>query len=173
MDAKAQNPLRGKNDACQKHPPMGDLSQNGGHEKATKLPQNYGEAFPPKSGGTFPPKYGGAFPPKSGGTSPRKKKPLGLEPKCAAAVLPKHTIYKFSDHPCSIFHTLRLSGPAPSCQRRGESLSSFSFPPHVMALELVYSGCLGGCVVSRPGAPRSGSGRHRGVRSRGFVSCEG
>ena len=73
MDAKAQNPIRGKTTPAKKHPPMGDLSQNGGHEKATKLPQNYGEAFPPKFGG-FSPKMWGTFPPKSMGANPSKKK---------------------------------------------------------------------------------------------------
>ena len=125
------------------------------------FPQNLGGLFPQNLGGLFPQNLGGLFPQNLGGLTPAKQKkknpPLGFEPKCAAAVLLKHTIYKYSDHPHIIFHTLRLSGPAPSYQHRASSCVQFFPHPHTMALELVCRGA-GGCVFSRPGGPRTRSG---------------
>ncbi len=178
MDAKAQNPLRGKTTPAKKHPLMGDLSQNEGHEKATKLFQNYGETFPPKSGGTFPPKsgrtfpetVGGLFPQNLGGLTPTQKKhnPLGFEPKCAAAVLLKHTMYNYSGHPTYyIPHTPTLRAGTVvlmSCRCR----PTFCFPPSRNGLRIGLLG-LGVAVCPLPGPP--GQGRGRGCLSTRAVLC--
>jgi hypothetical protein len=99
---------------------------------------------------------------------PKKKKhpPMGGLSRNVPLLFCPSTLY--TNIPTTLYYiprtpTLR-AGPAPSCQRRGESLSSFSFPPARNGLRIGLSGCLGGCVGSRPGAPRPGSGRHRGLR---------
>ena len=120
MDAKAQNPLQGKNDACQKTPPMGGLSQN---------------------------------------------VPLLFCPSTLYINIPT-TLYYIPRTP-----TLR-AGPAPSCQRRGESLSSFSFPHARNGLRFGLGGCWGLCVFPPRGPHGQGWGRCRGVRSRGFVASK-
>ena len=98
--------------------------------EATKKPQNYlriiGRLFPQNLGGLFPQNLGGLTPAQN----TKKNPPLGFEPKCAATVLLKHTMYNYSGHPAyysSHTQTLRAG------HRRVNVVllsSTFSFSPH-------------------------------------------
>ncbi len=90
------------------------------------------------------------------------KTPLwGFEPKCAASVLHKYTMYNYSDHP--VVYLTHSDSPGRAGHRRPASIVSSSssfFRPSRMVLELVYR-TNGGSACPRPGAPRPGSGRSR------------
>ncbi len=134
-------------------------------------------AFPPKCGGLSPQNLRGLTPEKKTKKQKKRNPPLGFEPKCAAAVLPKHTMYNYSDQPCSIFHTLRLAGPdrAPSSsQRRASSYVQF-FPPAPPHNGLrIGLGAVGGFRVFPPRGPTARAGyRRHGLRSRRSTSCQG
>ena len=86
----------------------------------------------PKRVGAFLPKCG--FPLRGKPQNKNKEKKATMQVKRplrgqqAAAVLDEHAIYNYSGPHCKIsYHTRRLSGPAPSCQRRRELLSSFFY----------------------------------------------
>ena len=128
--------------------------------EATKKPQNYlrimGRLFPQNLGGLFPQNMGGLFPQNLGGLTPAKKK-LGFDPKCAAAVLPKHTIYKYSGHP--VLYFTHSDSPGRAGHRRPASIvsSSSSFFPQTNGLRIGLHANGGLCEPS-PQTPRTGVG---------------